>query len=223
MTTVNFLNIFGQPITIPAATVVLVQDLVGGNIGVPAVAAIATPAAPTLTPSTTGGTLAAGTTYNYRVAAVNANGHTLAGPEAANATTTGTTSSISITWAAVTGAASYNVYGRIAGAELLLTNVTGTTYVDTGALTPAGALPASNTTASTATIVSEIEAGVPQFSMPKTYIDGTTQVAYGNDYKVSFSGLAGYTSTYAFRLNVTPEDIVFCNVLSDAEIATGLI
>jgi hypothetical protein len=107
---------------------------------------LAAPGAPTLAPATTGGTLPAGTTYNYRIVARNASGTSLAGPEAvANATTTGTTSSIVVTWAAVTGAASYDVYGRTAGGELFIVNVTATTYTDTGAVTPAGALPSTAT------------------------------------------------------------------------------
>lgn len=115
-------------------------------------AGISSPAAPTLTTSTTGGTLAAATNYNYRITAVNAYGETLPSPEAsANVTTTGTTSSITISWAAVPGAASYNIYGRTAGGELKIVNVTTTSYTDTGAVTPSGALPTSNTTAGPST------------------------------------------------------------------------
>jgi hypothetical protein len=102
--------------------------------------------APTLTVSTTGGTLAAAANYNYRIVVRNSIGTTLAGPEAAtSATTTGTTSSITVTWAAVSGAASYDVYGRTAAGELYLGNVAGTTYADTGSTVPSGALPTSNT------------------------------------------------------------------------------
>lgn len=47
------------------------------------------------------------------------------------------------------GATGYKVYGRTAGTELLIANVSGgqvTTYRDTGTITPAGALPSINTT-----------------------------------------------------------------------------
>ncbi len=110
---------------------------------------VATPAAPTLTPSSSGGTLAAGTTYNYRIVAVTAAGHTLAGPAAgANATTTGSTSSIAVTWTAVTGAIAYRVYGRLAGAQTYVVEVATNSWTDTGALTPGeswwGAVPAAD-------------------------------------------------------------------------------
>lgn len=109
--------------------------------------ALGAPTAPTFTPSTTGGVLAAGTTYNYRISAFNANGETLAGPEGTAATTTGATGSIAIAWSAVTGATGYNIYGRNTGTELLLATVGAVlTYTDTGAATPAGALPTVDTT-----------------------------------------------------------------------------
>lgn len=92
----------------------------------------AIPAAPTVTPSTTGGTLAAGT-YSYRVTARTPLGETLAGP-AATGTTTGTTGSTTVSWTAVTSATGYGVYGRVAGAEYLLATVGPvTSWVDTGA------------------------------------------------------------------------------------------
>lgn len=113
---------------------------------------IPTPAGVTATPSATGGTLAAGT-RSYRVAAINAVGSTLAS-SAVTAVTTGTTASVTVGWAAVTvprGVApvtGYRVYGRTAGAELLIatTAAGATTYLDTGSVTPAGALPVANTT-----------------------------------------------------------------------------
>lgn len=110
-------------------------------------AGISAPAAPSLTTATTGGTLAAGS-YNYRVTALNAYGETLPSPEAAsNITTTGTTSTVTISWAAVPGASSYKVYGRTPGGELYMATVnSGTTYTDTGSVVPAGALPSTNTT-----------------------------------------------------------------------------
>lgn len=93
---------------------------------------------PTGTPSTTGGTLAAGTRY-YRVSALNASGESIGSTEA-SATTTGTTGSVALTWAAVMGATSYRVYyGTAAGAEASYYapgNVT--SFTDTGAAGSAG-------------------------------------------------------------------------------------
>jgi hypothetical protein len=104
----------------------------------------------TLTPSTSGGTLAAGT-YWYRVSAVSAVGEGLACVEQ-SAVTTGATGSVSISVVAVPGATSYKFYGRTQGAELLLVSQAGTTYVDTAAATPAGALPTLATTPGNATV-----------------------------------------------------------------------
>jgi hypothetical protein len=58
-----------------------------------------------------------------------------------------------ITWVPVEGAACYNVYGRTSGSELRLASChTGTTFTDTGTITPAGASPP--TTNKTGTLVS---------------------------------------------------------------------
>lgn len=113
--------------------------------------ALTTPTGVTATPQTTGGTLAAGT-YSYRVSAINANGETLASA-AVTATTTGTTGRVTVAWSAVApgealAPSGYRIYGRVGGSELLLATVASNviTWDDTGAITPAGALPAANTT-----------------------------------------------------------------------------
>jgi hypothetical protein len=92
----------------------------------------------------TGGTLAAGT-YWYRVTATNDLGETLASVETSQVTT-GATSTVTVNWGAVVGATGYKVYGRSTGAELLMATVGAIlTWTDTGAVTPAGALPVTNT------------------------------------------------------------------------------
>lgn len=106
---------------------------------------IATPVISSTSTNAAGGTLAAAT-YYYRVSAINAFGETLASTEASR-TTAGATSSVTINWSAITGATGYKVYGRSTGAELLIATVGEVlTYEDTGAVTPAGALPTANTT-----------------------------------------------------------------------------
>ena len=109
------------------------------------------------------GTLNSGTTYCYRVSALDGvGGETLAwSPERCLTTGAGpNTYSVSITWIPLPGAAAYNVYGRTAGAELLMTPTpvpasqtltfigygTFVVFTDTGAVTPSGALPSANTT-----------------------------------------------------------------------------
>jgi hypothetical protein len=69
-----------------------------------------TPAAPTATPSTTGGTLLAGT-YYAQIIAINAfDQQTVLGTLSAGVTTTGSTGSIPWTWTAIPGAVSYRIY-----------------------------------------------------------------------------------------------------------------
>ena len=119
-----------------------------------AAAQLAAPTNDTFTTATSGGTLLDTTTYYYRVAAVNAQGGTsLASTETSLATgnSTANTNTLTVKWHTVAGATSYNVYGRSTGAELLMANVAAPTlqWVDTGAVTPAGALPTSATSAVT--------------------------------------------------------------------------
>lgn len=91
------------------------------------------------------GTLAIGT-YYYRVAAINVIGQTLASTETSLFLAAG--GGVNVNWGAVSGATGYKIYGRTIGAELLITTVGAvTTFLDDGSLTPAGAMPVSNTTA----------------------------------------------------------------------------
>jgi hypothetical protein len=105
------------------------------------------------TSSTAGGTLPTASTYKYYVTAINANGETLVSNEQSVTTGAGATNSNTVNWATVVGATGFKIYrtaaGGATGTELLLTAVgLVTTYVDTGALSPAGALPTANTAAS---------------------------------------------------------------------------
>ncbi len=90
---------------------------------------IVAPAAPAVTTSTTGGTIAASTALTYGVTALNAQGETI--ESATTAITTGSTTatnSNTIAWTAVTGATSYNVYqgGKLIGSTSSLS------FMDTG-------------------------------------------------------------------------------------------
>lgn len=107
------------------------------------VLAVAPGSAPTGLDATDG---AAGTlndaTYTYQVSAVSSG---LEGPASAQAQATTTAGlgagSVTLTWNAVEGADSYNVYGRTAGSIELLNTVSVLTYIDDGSDTPNGALP----------------------------------------------------------------------------------
>lgn len=105
---------------------------------------IPSPAGLALVSATTGGTIAASTTVAYRVSAVYNSVETLPCAEVAVTTGSGTsTNSVTISWTPVLGATSYKVYGRTTGAELLIATVTASTYIDTGSVTPSGAMPGS--------------------------------------------------------------------------------
>jgi hypothetical protein len=97
-----------------------------------------------------GGTITAGT-YRYVVTAINANGETTASNEQ-TIVTTGSTSTVTVTWAAVTGATGYKLYktaaGGATGTELLYKTVAiVTSDIDTAPGAPSGAFPTVNTAA----------------------------------------------------------------------------
>lgn len=107
----------------------------------------AAPPAPGSSTSASGGTLAAGT-YTYRISAV-IDGIETATSAQKSQVTTGTTSTVTVSWTSIYATAPYNratsfkVYGR-SGTELLMATVapgTATTFVDTNAVTPSGAQP----------------------------------------------------------------------------------
>ena len=79
---------------------------------------LSTPAAPTGTPSSSGGTLLTGS-YYYKIVAVDSTGALSAvGTESAAVSVTGPTGSVALSWTAVSGASSYRIYvGNAAGAE----------------------------------------------------------------------------------------------------------
>jgi hypothetical protein len=99
------------------------------NVGIGTGTQLAVPAAPTLATSTTGGTIAASTTLTYGITALNAQGETTEGATASIPTgSTTATNSNTVTWTAVTGATSYNVYqgGKLIGSTTALS------FLDTG-------------------------------------------------------------------------------------------
>jgi len=126
------------------------------SIGTDATVPIETIGTPTGVSVNTVGT-AGSTTYGYRIAALNAAGTTLASSTVT--TTTGnaalTTGNFNrVTWNRVVEASSYNVYGRTSGSELLMSTVNGLHFDDTGAITPSGALPGTDTSAYDSTQIS---------------------------------------------------------------------
>ena len=98
------------------------------------------------TTATTGGSLGAALATSYKVTAVNSIGETIGSTAATVTTGAGTTNKVTVTWTAVTGAISYKVYGRTSGSELYLATTTDLSFVDTGLITPAGAIPVASAT-----------------------------------------------------------------------------
>lgn len=108
--------------------------------------------------ATTGGTLAAGT-YSYRVVArlkvassQSANMAESAASTEVSALTTGSTSTASVTWAKVTNASEYRIYGRSAGGQNMYWTVLSAacgastcTFTDTGSAGTTGSVPTSVT------------------------------------------------------------------------------
>jgi hypothetical protein len=120
----------------------------GGGIAGLAIEQLAPPVQAALATAASGGTITAGT-YRYVVTAINANGETLASNEQ-TIVTTGSTSTVTVTWAAVPGATGFNLYktaaGGGAGTELKYKTVgVVTTDIDTAPGVPAGAIPTTNT------------------------------------------------------------------------------
>lgn len=104
------------------------------------------PGTPTLnvpTTQTTGGTLGAAVATSYRMAVVINGAESQASAAQGVTTGAGATNQVTLTWSAVPGAQAYRIYGRTAGTQLFMAEVPGgtLTFVDTGAITPAGALP----------------------------------------------------------------------------------
>lgn len=157
--------------------------LLGGSVTTTGpVAGLTTPAAPTVVGSGTGGALPAAT-YSYRITAINAVGETLASPSSTGVVATGTTSRMTLSWAAVTGATGYRIYGRTGASFLFIASVGAvTTYVDFGLVTPAGASPGSDTSGQIYTHVIKGSVALPTgFTLQKGFLDQGLYIPfYGN-------------------------------------------
>jgi hypothetical protein len=147
-------------------------------------AALATPVNAAFSTATTGGTLAPGV-YAYRVTATNASGETLASTETTITVPAGTsTNTVTVNWGSVTGATGYRVYGRTTGAELLLATVGAvTTYLDTGAGVPAGALPTVNSSGCAQAV--QIDGGTAGNVVASNILNGSVHNSSGSTNFVS--------------------------------------
>jgi hypothetical protein len=198
-------NVFGGPLTVTQ---------------------IATPTNVTATP--TGGS---GTTYGYRVSALSGSGETLASATvtcSGGATLSGSVYN-TVRWDPVLGASSYKVYGRTSGSELLMATILTsklyqkgdgaqvTSFKDTGAITPSGALPFINSSggmsvagifnggkgadvASAATIAPTGNLFHVTGTTNITSVSGTGIVA-GTEITIIFDGILTFTDGSNLKLN----------------------
>jgi len=143
--------------------------------------------------ATTGGSLSNGT-YYYRVTAYNAQGETLPSTETSIAIAGGTsTQTVTVNWGTVTGATGYRVYGRSTGAELFMQQILAgtTTWIDTGSVTPAGAMPTADTSGGYATVFAR------QYTT--TYSDYSLSVASGGRNPLPLATGADINNTTGYR------------------------
>lgn len=136
--TASFTGLSTDPLILRDGRVVL--D--GGGVAIPAPGTVT----PTAEPG--GGTLTAAT-YKWKVTSVNAtgSGESLPSPEASILAEA--SGKVKLAWAAVAGAASYNIYrtapGGGTGTEHFVANTTGHEYTDTGTATTSKVLPTEDT------------------------------------------------------------------------------
>lgn len=98
--------------------------------------------------SLTGGSFSAGT-YYWVVTGLNGAGETT-GSNEVSVVLTGSTSSVTLAWAAMPGATSYRVYrGTSSGSESHYQAASTNSFTDTGATGTSGTVPVSNTTGTT--------------------------------------------------------------------------
>jgi len=102
------------------------------------------PSAPAVANSGTGGTLGAAT-YSYRISRVRGGAASLPSTAGTTVVGAGSTNKCTITLPGEAGA-QYAVYGRTGGSELFIgiSAVGATSFDDTGAVTPSGALPTAD-------------------------------------------------------------------------------
>jgi hypothetical protein len=144
---------------------------------------VATPGIVTLSTSTSGGTLAAGT-YRYAVAALGETGETLPGPFQTQATT-GSTSTVTVGWTAVSKAKGYRIYGRantsIAFTALATVGPNVTSWVDDGSAPMGGKLPEKvNTTREISAATVRFDATISDIASWAVWYDPRTNWCYAN-------------------------------------------
>lgn len=163
--------------------------------------------------ATTGGNLAAAT-YYYKITALDANGETVGSNEQSQVTT-GSTSTVTLNWGAVTGATSYRVYrGTAAGSENVYYAVAGgssVTFTDTGAANTSASPPAGNT----ATINAPTQNAATQAGVPAKY-NGAAQTLTALNAPALFGAVAAIE-----QAALTAEEVIQATIGAAALPASG--
>ena len=154
------------------------------------------PAAPTVTPTGAAGT----TTYQYQIVALDGNGGcTTAGTAGTTATGNATLDATNynvVSWAAVSGAAGYAVYGRTSGSMVLLGLATSTTFSDAGAAAiTSNIFPASPPTSALAdTLITSIVSGggTTSLTLAASAISAVTNQSISHDDSISIQSAIDY-------------------------------
>ena len=190
------------------------------------------PPTPSITTSTTGGTLPAGT-YYYKITALNAGGSETTPSSEISITTTGTTSSVAIggtTTFNVNGASSFRVYrGTTSGGENVYYTAPGSnggTFNDTNGGSTAGAPPTTSTaksaylTASSASLVGG-SAGVSSFA-----VGTAVTAAPGGSFAVGGSVTGVHSAGYGLGSNTYGNNAISLGTgatAGDAAFAGGFV
>lgn len=188
-------------------------------------AQLATPVVNTPTTATTGGTLAAGT-YYYVITATNASGETVRSNEVSQVTT-GAASTVTFTWAAITGATGYTIYrGSTTGNEQKLTTVGAvTTFTDNGSFTiTAVTPPTTNTTAAAPLQIKSLKLKISRKIERFTPVGTIDPVSFDpNVFSVTGTIVARYTDTVLenVALNNTIQAMSIALVNTDTTIGTA--
>ncbi len=192
-----------------SGTQLLTADTTNMRLGVDVTyTAMSAPTQNATSTSTTGGSLAAAT-YYYKITALdNAGGETTASNER-NQLTTGSASTITLSWVPVTGASGYKIYRNTStNTEVLLVSTLGTVnganlnYVDIGSITPGSATPPSSNTANTSTHNSNnaLQLSVGGMGTPsgQLYVSGSAPSSYISTIDVSGACVSKIQGNYIY-------------------------
>jgi hypothetical protein len=182
---------------------------------------VATPAAPSNTGSTSGGTLAAGTRY-YAVTALSEGGETKAGPTV-SATNTGSTSSNALTWTAVSGATGYKVYRGASPTTLvhIATVAPGASpaYTDTNATATGSAPPPVNRARQLDAATTVFDSAVSDKASWAVWYDPILNMCFGNIY--DRDSIAARAEVASVKVRLERGDGIMKNYLNTVMVPDG--